>query len=345
MLYTRLGTSQLEVSNICLGTMTFGQQNSEREGHQQLDYALERGVNFIDTAEMYPVPARAATQSATETIVGRWLAGQSARRDRIVLATKVAGNSAMTWIRGGGRLDRANIQRAVEDSLRRLQTDTIDLYQVHWPDRYVPKFGGLHFEESQYYANASIGETVAAMAELIQSGKIRTYGLSNETPWGTCQYLHEADRQGAPRPVSIQNAFSLLNRTYESQMAEVSFHERIPLLAYSPLAFGFLTGKYRHGVVPPDSRIALFPEYPQRYLHKVNREAATEAYAELAGSGGLTALALRFVASRPFCASTIIGATRMDQLAENIDAFSRPLTADEASAIDAIHWRYPNPCP
>ncbi len=325
--------------------MTFGQQNSEREGHQQLDYALERGVNFIDTAEMYPVPARAATQSATETIVGRWLAGQSARRDRIVLATKVAGNSAMTWIRGGGRLDRANIQRAVEDSLRRLQTDTIDLYQVHWPDRYVPKFGGLHFEESQYYANASIGETVAAMAELIQSGKIRTYGLSNETPWGTCQYLHEADRQGAPRPVSIQNAFSLLNRTYESQMAEVSFHERIPLLAYSPLAFGFLTGKYRHGVVPPDSRIALFPEYPQRYLHKVNREAATEAYAELAGSGGLTALALRFVASRPFCASTIIGATRMDQLAENIDAFSRPLTADEASAIDAIHWRYPNPCP
>ncbi len=344
-MYKRLGTSQLEVSQVCLGTMTFGQQNTEREGHQQLDYALERGVNFIDTAEMYPVPACAETQSATESIIGGWLAGASSRRDKIVLASKVSGNSAMTWIRDGARLDRANIQRAAEDSLRRLHTDRIDLYQIHWPDRYVPKFGGLHFEQSQYYENASIAETVAAMAELIQCGKIRAYGLSNETPWGVCQYLREAERQGAPRPVSIQNAFSMLNRTFESHLAEVSFHEQIPLLAYSPLAFGFLTGKYRHGALPADSRVALFPLYPQRYASKVNREEATEAYAELAGPGGLTALALRFVASRPFCASTIIGATTMAQLAENIDAFQQPLSADEANAIDAIHWRFPNPCP
>lgn len=345
MLYKRLGTSQLEVSQVCLGTMTYGQQNSEWQGHQQLDYALDRGVNFIDTAEMYPVPAMAETQSATESIIGSWLAGQSSRRTKIVLASKVSGHSAMTWIRDGARLDRANIQSAIEGSLRRLRTDSIDLYQIHWPDRYVPKFGGLHFNEREYYENASIAETVAAMAELIQSGKIRAYGLSNETPWGVCQYLREAERQGAPRPVSIQNAFSLLNRTFESHLAEVSYHEQIPLLAYSPLAFGFLTGKYRHGSLPLDSRVALFPHYPQRYLAKVNREEATEAYAELAGPNGLTSLALRFVASRPFCASTIIGATTLEQLAENIDAFDQPLSADEAAAIDAIHWRFPNPCP
>lgn len=343
MLYQHLGTSQLNVSQVCLGTMTFGQQNTEAEGHAQMDYALDQGVNFFDTAEMYPVPGCAETQSATETIVGTWLERQ--QRDKVIMATKVAGNSAMVWIRGGARLDRANIFSAVEDSLRRLRTDYIDLYQIHWPDRYVPKFGGLHFEASQYYDNAPIAETVAAMAVLVRSGKIRYYGLSNETPWGTCQFLKAADQQGAPRPISIQNAFSLLNRTYETQMAEVSFHEKIPLLAYSPLAFGFLTGKYRHGARPEGSRVVCFPEYPQRYLEKVNREEATEAYAELAGAGGLTALALRFVASRFFCASTIIGATQMSQLVENIAAFETELSPEEAAAIDAIHLRFPNPCP
>jgi len=325
--------------------MTFGQQNDEASAHAQLDLALSNGINFIDTAEMYPVPARAETQSATETIVGSWL--KQGNRDKVVLATKVAAFSGMNWIRGGGRLDRDNIRKAVEDSLTRLQTDYIDLYQLHWPDRYVPKFGGLHFEQGEYYEHAPIQESLQALAELVQEGKIRYYGLSNETPWGTCRFMSLADTQGLPRPVSIQNAYSLLNRTYDSQMAEVSFHEKIPLMAYSALAFGYLSGKYSGGNLPENSRVALFPDYPQRYKGKVNAEQAIEAYAALAQEQGisLATLALRFVSSRPFMGATIIGATSLTQLEENIRAFDAPLSADAASAIDAIHFRFPNPCP
>ena len=345
MHYQVLGTSDLSVSRVCLGTMTFGMQNTEAEGHAQLDAALARGVTFIDTAEMYPVPAMAETVHRTESIVGSWL--KQGPRDRVVLATKVAAHSAMTWIRDGARLDRAQIRTAVEGSLRRLQTDHIDLYQIHWPDRYVPKFGGLHFNEAEYYSHAPILETMQAMAELQAEGKIHHYGLSNETPWGTCRYLHLAERHGLPRPVSIQNAYSLLNRTYDSHMAEVSYHENLPLLAYSALAFGYLTGKYRGGHLPEGSRVALFPEYPQRYKAKVNREEATEASARLADEAGisLTTLALRFAASRPFMGAVIIGATNLTQLAENIDAFEAPLSPDLLEAIDAVHFRYPNPCP
>lgn len=343
MRYQQLADSQLKVSEVCLGTMTFGQQNTESEGHTQLDLAVEMGVNFIDTAEMYPVPASAETQGSTETYVGSWLA--KGNRDKVVLATKVAANSGMTWIRGGGRLDRANIREAIEGSLKRLQTDYIDLYQVHWPDRYVPKFGGFHFKEESYYDGAPILETMQVMDELIKEGKIRYYGLSNETPWGTCEYLRLAEKHGLAKPISIQNAYNLLNRIYDTQMAEVSYHSGIPLLPYSPLAFGFLTGKYRGGSRPEGSRVATFPHYAQRYQKKTNAEEAIEAYAEIAGEGGLTKLALQFCAARSFVGSTIIGATNLDQLRENIEAFNTPLTKEQMKAIDLVHRRFPNPCP
>lgn len=343
--YELLGTSDLSVSNVCLGTMTFGEQNDETSAHAQLDLAVEMGVNFIDTAEMYPVPAKAETQSATESIIGSWLA--KGNRDKVVLATKVAAHSGMTWIRDGARLDTANIREAVEGSLRRLQTDTIDLYQIHWPDRYVPKFGGLHFEPNEYYQQAPILETLQVIHALIQEGKIRYFGLSNETPWGTCHYLQLAERYSLPRPVSIQNAYNLLNRTYDTGMAEVTYHEKIPLLPYSVLAFGYLTGKYRDGALPEGSRVALFPDYPQRYKHKVNKDDAIDAYAAIAAEEGisLTTLALRFAASRFFVGSTIIGATSVHQIRENVEAFAEPLSDACLQAIDEVHFRYPNPCP
>jgi len=340
----RLGASELIVSEVCLGTMTFGKQNTEAEGHRQLDYALDRGVDFIDTAEMYPVPAEAETQGSTESIVGSWLKDQ--RRDAVVVATKVAGSSRMTWIRNGSGLTRDHIRAAIETSLRRLQTDYVDLYQLHWPDRYVPKFGGYAFEQDQYYAGADFEESMAAMAELIEEGKIRAWGVSNETPYGIGRFAAIAERDGYPKPVSIQNAYNLLNRTFDLHLAESVFHAKIGLLAYSPLAFGFLTGKYRGGARPESARITRFPRYGARYKDRVNADEAIEAYAALASDhGNLTALALQFCKSRPFCASTIIGATTMDQLRENIDAFTSDLTTDQLAAIEKVHRRYPNPCP
>lgn len=343
MKVSRLGTSDFFVSEVCLGTMTFGEQNSETQGHSQLDLAFEHGVNFIDTAEMYPVPADAQTQGRTEEIVGTWLKKRD--RDSVILATKVAGNSSMHWIRNGSRLDRTHIRQAVHSSLKRLQTDYIDLYQVHWPDRFVPKFGGVYFDESSYYEHAPLQETLTAMNELIAEGKIRAFGVSNETPYGLCQYFRLAEKMGLTPPVSIQNAYSLLNRTYEVHGAEVSYHENIPLLAYSPLAFGFLTGKYRNGVKPEGSRVARFPTYASRYKNKPNAEEAIEAYAMLAAEIGLTRLALQFVKSRPFCASVIIGATNNQQLEENLTAMQGTLPAHVLEAIDAIDRRFPSPCP
>ena len=323
MEYTILGDSELEVSKVCLGTMTFGEQNSEAEGHAQLDLAVERGVNFIDTAEMYPVPASASTQGRTEEVVGTWLAKKD--RSKIILATKVAGHSGMHWIRGGGRLDRSNIRQALETSLKRLRTDYVDLYQVHWPDRFVPKFGGIYFEENRYYEHAPILETLETLQKLTDEGKIRAFGVSNETPYGLCKYLSLAEKHGYRKPVSIQNAYHLLNRTFEVHLAEVSYHENIPLLAYSPLAFGFLTGKYRNGARPAGSRLACFPDYASRYRDKTNAASAIDAYAEAAGPQSLTSLALQFVKSRPFCGSVIIGATKLDQLEENLRALEGDL--------------------
>lgn len=343
MRYGKLGDSDLEVSDVCLGTMTFGEQNGEGEGHEQLDMAFDRGVNFIDTAEMYPVPARAETQGSTERIVGSWL--KQRRREDVILATKVIGKSQMTWIREGGRLNREHIRAAIETSLTRLQTDYVDLYQIHWPDRYVPKFGGYGFETDAYYEGTPILETMQALDELRREGKIRYYGLSNETPWGVGEFVRLAKEHGLSKPVSIQNAYSLLNRTFDPQLAETSFHENIPLLAYSPLAFGFLTGKYRHGAMPEGSRVASFKGYPQRYLDKPNKDEAIEAYAALAGGDGLTAMALRFVRERPFCQSVIIGATNLEQLDMNLRAFEGVLSTEQRKGIEDVHRRYPNPCP
>jgi len=342
--YHRLGDSPLEVSEVCLGTMTFGQQNSEREGHEQLDLALAHGVTFIDTAEMYPVPGRPETQGATESIIGSWFA-RSGQRERVVLATKVIGNSGLSWIRDGGKHDRQHIRQALEGSLRRLRTDYVDLYQLHWPDRYVPKFGGLHFEPAEYRAGVPIEETLAALAELVDEGKIRAYGLSNETPWGISQFVRAAERNGWARPAAIQNAYHLLNRVFDIHLAESCFHENIPLLAYSPLAFGWLTGKYRGGARPAGARLTLFPEFPQRYREKINAEPAIEAYARLAGDFGLGRMALTFVKSRTLCKSVIIGATSLAQLRENLAALEDDLPAHLAAEIEHIHRRYPNPCP
>lgn len=344
MKFANLGKSGLRVSSVCLGTMTFGQQNSEAEAHEQLDYAFTQGVNFIDTAEMYPVPPRAETTGATERIIGTWLKHQV--RDRIVLATKAAGTGRIDWIRDGIlTFDRKNLRAAVDSSLDRLQTDYIDLYQLHWPDRNVPTFGQYQFEPEKERAFVSFVETLQALDELMKEGKIRHIGLSNETPWGVMQFLQTAQAHGLPRIVSIQNAYSLLNRTWDMGLAEVSYRENIPLLAYSPLAFGFLSGKY---LVDPAAlgRATLFAGFAQRYT-KVNMSPAVAAYVDLACHHNMTPvqLALSFVASRWFVGSTIIGATTMAQLEENITACAQPLAEEVLQEIEALHLRYPNPAP
>jgi aryl-alcohol dehydrogenase-like predicted oxidoreductase len=345
MEYRKLGKSDLNVSAVCLGTMTFGQQNTEQEGHTQLDYAIERGVNFIDTAEMYPVPPRAETVTRTETIVGSWLKKQP--RDRIVLATKVTGpRRSMKWIRGGpAALDRTNIRTAIEGSLQRLQADYIDLYQLHWPERNVPMFGGDQFDQAQETEAVSIREQLEILSELVQEGKVRYVGLSNETPWGVMSFLRAAEEHDLPRIVSIQNAYNLLNRTFEWGLAEVVYREQLGLLAYSPLAFGHLSGKY---LADGDGqgRVTQFKGFAQRY-EKFNVEPAVSAYVELARKNGLSPvqLALSFVYRRWFVASTIIGATNMGQLVENIDAWEKPLSEDVLAEIELIYRRFTNPAP
>jgi aryl-alcohol dehydrogenase-like predicted oxidoreductase len=341
----KLGTSNLQVSPVCLGTMTFGQQNSEAEAHEQLDFARSQGINFIDTAELYPVPPRAETYSTTETIIGRWLKRQP--RDQIILATKVAGPSrGMNWIRGGPKgLDRANIRAALEGSLQRLQTDYIDLYQIHWPARNVPMFGQYRFDPKAEPEVEPILRQLETLDELVREGKIRYIGVSNETPWGVYQFLKLAEERGLPRIVSVQNAYNLLNRIYEHGLAEISYRENLPLLAYSPLAFGHLSGKYLDNPQAP-GRITEFPAFGQRYT-KENMQPAVAAYCELARQQGLTptTLALAFVASRPFTTLPIIGATTLDQLKENITACATILTPEILAGIEAIHLRYTHPAP
>jgi len=345
MEYRKLGNSELNVSTVCLGTMTFGQQNSEQEGHAQLDYAIEHGVNFIDTAEMYPVPPRAETVTRTESIVGNWLKNQP--RDRIVLATKVTGpRRSMGWIRGGpAALDRSNIRAAIDGSLQRLQTDYIDLYQLHWPERNVPMFGDDHFDPAQETDAVPIREQLEVLSELIEEGKVRYVGLSNEHPWGVMRFLQLADEFSLPRVVSIQNAYNLLNRTFECGLAEITYREQLGLLAYSPLAFGLLTGKY---LADGDGqgRVTQFKGFAQRY-QKPYVESAVSAYVGLARECGLSPaqLALSFVYRRWFVASTIIGATNMAQLAENLQALEHPLSVAVMDEIEALYRRYTNPAP
>ena len=345
MRYTKLGQSDLSVSSACLGTMTFGTQNSEAEAHQQLDFALAQGINFIDTAEMYSVPPNAESYGKTETYVGTWLKRQA--RDKIVLATKISGpGRGMKWIRNGElAFNRKNIRAAIDASLTRLQTDYVDLYQLHWPDRNTPIFGQYQFDPDSERDFVPLAETLAALAELVKEGRVRCVGLSNETPWGVMQFLHQAELHKLPRVVSVQNAYSLLNRTWEMGLAEIGFRENVALLAYSPLAFGLLSGKY---LADPKAggRLTLFQGFAQRYS-KVNVQPAVAAYADVARRHGMTLaqMALAFVASRGFVASTIIGATTMEQLREDIAGCSGVLTDEVLQEIEALHLRYYNPAP
>jgi aryl-alcohol dehydrogenase-like predicted oxidoreductase len=340
-----LGASGLEVPSLCLGTMTFGQQTDEREAHAQLDLALATGVNFVDTAELYPVPPRAETTGATEAIVGRWLARQ--RRDRILVATKVAGpGRSIDWIRQGPQaFDAANIRAALEGSLTRLKTDYVDLYQLHWPARNQPMFGQRRFDPTAERASTAIGEQLDALSALVKEGKVRAIGLSNEHPWGVMRFLDEAKQRGLPRVASIQNAYSLVNRTFEASLTEVCFRERVALLAYSPLAFGHLTGKYLERPDAP-GRVTQFKGFGQRY-EKPGLVEAVRAYADLAMEHGLTPtqLALAFVRSRWFVTSTIVGASSRAQLEEDLRGWATPLSAEVLERIDALHQRHGDPTP
>ncbi|MFO1312747.1 MAG: aldo/keto reductase [Burkholderiales bacterium] len=332
----------LTVSEACLGTMTWGEQNTEEEGHAQLDYAVAHGINFIDTAEMYPVPPNGRTQGRTETILGNWLARQ--QRGKLVVATKVAGPGRREWIRGGRTdLTRDVIEEACGTSLARLRTDYIDLFQIHWPQRNVPAFGATEFDPAMEREGPSIREQVEAMAGLVKAGKIRYYGLSNETAWGICEFQRVAKELGVPGPVTTQNVYSLISRKVDVDIAEVLYRENMSLLAYSPLAMGTLTGKYRHGAQPAGARFTVFSDFGMRFRTPLAFEAA-EAFCALAQSRGLTPtqLALGYVRSRWFVGSTIIGATSLAQLAEDIDAFVE-LDAPTLEAIAALHVRYPSP--
>jgi len=347
MQYRLLGNSGIKVSAICLGTMTWGKQNSRSEAFEQIDYALDRGINFIDTAELYAVPPEAETYGATEAIIGDWLE-RSGRRDDIVLASKVCGPTG--WCphirEGKSRLDRKNILAAVEGSLKRLKTDYLDLYQVHWPDRQTNYFGRLGFELPEEEHAVPILETLQALDELVKKGMVRHIGISNETPWGAMQYLKLAEQHALPRIQSIQNPYNLLNRSYEIGLAEVSHREQAGLLAYSPLGFGTLSGKYIGGRMPEGSRLALFSDRYSRYS-KAEGIRATEKYVELARKHGITParMALAFVNSRPFVTANIIGATSMAQLKENISSIDISLNDELIAGIEAIHTEQPNPCP
>jgi aryl-alcohol dehydrogenase-like predicted oxidoreductase len=345
----RLGTSTLRVSPICLGTMTWGGQNSEADAHAQIDYALAHGINFFDTSEMYAVPRSDATVGATERIIGSWFSRHGGR-DRVVLATKVVGpGRGLSYIRDGAtRLDRVNITAALDGSLRRLGTDYIDLYQLHWPDRTVPLFGGFGYVHHPHEQTVPLVETLAALQDLIKAGKIREIGLSNETPWGlmTCLQLHAT--AGLPRVQAVQNICNLLGRVDELGMTEIYQREQISLLGYSPLAFGVLSGKYHDTSMRPPATArlvqfkAMFPRFQTPQSH-----AAVLRYLALAKQHGLSLvqLALGFAYHRPYMGSTIIGASSVPQLAENIAAWSVRLGPEVLAAIEEIHREYPNPCP
>ncbi|MGB3144886.1 MAG: aldo/keto reductase [Maribacter sp.] len=346
MIYTNLPHTDIEVSKICLGTMTWGNQNTQDEAFEQMDYAIDNGINFFDTAELYPIPAHKDRYAETEKIIGNWFKKNGNRED-IVLASKIAGKAEMSkFIRITG-FNRESIIEAVEGSLQRLQTDYLDLYQLHWPDRksnYFGKRGYTHDVTDHWEDN--IHQILETLRDLIREGKIRHVGISNETPWGTMRYLEESKVHGSlPRTITIQNPYSLLNRLYEVGMAEISAREQIGLLAYSPLGFGVLSGKYLGDRMPKDSRIELFPQY-NRYLGTTAVEA-TQKYYELAQANNLslTQLALAFVNSRSFVTSTIIGATTMRQLEENVGSINVDLSEDVLKSIEAIHNLIPNPAP
>ena len=346
MEYQRIAHSSLDVSKICLGTMTCGEQNSQREAFEQMDYAIGRGINFIDTAEMYPVPPNAEKQGETERIIGNYLS-QRGNRDNLVIATKVsAAGPKSDFIRPNMALDWVNIHQAVDASLERLQVDTIDLYQVHWPDRHCNYFGDFLYDHIDDEHQTPILETLEALAEVIRQGKVRYIGVSNETPWGLMQYLRLAEKHDLPRIVSVQNPYNLLNRSYEIGMSEISHREELPLLAYSPLAFGALTGKYENNQWPEKARLTLFKRFA-RYNATPMALEATQAYVDLAREFNLspTQMSLAFVNSRRFVASNIIGATNIEQLKENIDSLDVTLPIELLERLNQLSNLYRMPCP
>ena len=346
MILRQLGRTDIRVSALCLGTMTWGEQNSEAEAHAQLDAALEAGVNFIDTAEMYPVPPKAKTYGLTERYIGNWLAKRG-NRDKVVLATKVLGRSdSLTYMRDGHAcLDRKNIEAAVTDSLQRLQTDYIDLYQLHWPDRQTNCFGQLGYAAAAEEHTVPIGETLQVLGDLVAAGKVRCIGLSNETPWGVMTFLKLAEQLDLPRVVSIQNPYNLLNRTFEIGLAEIAHREDVGLLPYSPMAFGVLSGKYLNNARPAGARLTLFKRF-SRYTNPMGIKA-TKAYVALAREHGLdpAQMALAFVTHRPFVTSNIIGATSLEQLRANLGSADLEPSQAVLEGIEAIHTKHPNPCP
>ena len=342
-----LGRTGLNVSQICLGTMTWGQQNTESDGHAQMDYALDRGINFFDTAELYSIPPRAETQGSTERIIGSWFKSRGTR-DKVILASKVIGRSDHTWFRDDGsrgELSRGQIEEAVNKSLRRLQTDYIDLYQLHWPDRPMPWGANPVIYRHEEGRSHPIEEILESLDRMVQAGKIRHIGLSNESAWGTMTFLKQSEIRGLPRVQSVQNAYNLLNRTYETALAEVTIREDVSLLAYSPLGQGFLTGKYLDGARPAGARTTLF-DRGQRY-QTPGAEVAIRTYVELAREFGLdpAQMALAFVNSRPFVTANIIGATTMEQLKTDIDSLEVTITPELEERINAIHLLHTNPCP
>ncbi|WP_295478062.1 NADP(H)-dependent aldo-keto reductase [uncultured Pseudomonas sp.] len=345
MQYRPLGKTDLSVSAICLGTMTWGEQNTQEQAFEQIRLAKDASVNFIDTAEMYPVPPRGETYTRTESIIGEYFKKYGDRQDW-VLASKVAGPGRMEHIRDGNpRLDRRNITAALEGSLKRLNTDYLDLYQLHWPDRKTNFFGVLGYQHDASDEFVAIEETLAVLDDLVKEGKIRHVGLSNETPWGTQRFLHLAETHGWPRAVSIQNPYNLLNRSFEVGLAEIAIREQIGLLAYSPLAFGVLAGKYLDGARPAEARLTLFERF-QRY-NNPQAVQATDEYVKLAREHGLdpAQMALAYVTSRPFVTSNIIGATNLQQLGSNLASIDLQLSDEVIAGIEAIHTRQPNPAP
>lgn len=346
MEYRRLGWTELQVSCLCLGTMTFGEQNTETDAHAQLDRAFAAGINFIDTAELYPVPPHAETYGRTEEYIGTWLKARG-NRNQVILASKIAGpDEHLDYIRGGKtRFDRKHIEAALNASLKRLQTDTIDLYQLHWPERSTNYFGQLGYVHNPNEQNVPMEETLRVLGDQIKAGKIRYIGLSNETPWGVMHALNVAANLKLPRVVSIQNPYSLLNRSFEVGLAEIAHRELTGLLAYSPLGFGVLSGKYLNGAHPDGARLTLFERF-SRY-NNPHGQAATQAYVELARRHSLSPaqMALAFVTSRPFLTSNIIGATTLTQLDENIASAEIKLSREVMDGIEDIHRRFTIPCP
>ncbi len=346
MQYTKLGSTDLEVSKICLGTMTFGQQNTESEAHEQLDFAIELGINFIDTAELYSAPVRKETQGSTERYIGSWLKNRR-DRDKIVLATKILGpRSGVEFIRDPINFSKEQLNTAIDGSLQRLQTDYVDIYQLHWPERSLNIFGqlGYEYDKNDKWEDNFL-DIITNLSELIKKGKVRHWGVSNESPWGLMHYLHLAEKAGLPKPITIQNPYNLLNRSFEVGLAEISFRENVGLLSYSPLGFGLLSGKYHNGTDVSACRMKLFPELP-RYSSK-NVFSVAEKYINIAKKYGISPaqMSLAFVNTRPFLCSNIIGATSMKQLKENINSIDVTIPDDAIKEIELVHKVNSNPAP